>query len=487
MRIFRLVACVVAAGLGLAGAVSAGAPGDGTYYPDPGKGGALGQGDGVVTGPGVGTGAPLPVAPPVNQGRIFWAYGRRFIRATVQDTLGGLAREAYGDEHMWYLLYYQNLPVWRGGRAENGTVVLWLPPSPRERVRDQGGVKTLTVIPGDTFAAIASQLYGDAGMWPVPYHPNKQKLPNPQDPRRIFAEPPETHSKEFAVPVVSRGPGPVAGVPGSPGYPLPPGKGNPGYPTGPGGPGVTPPNPGGQGPAPGAIGQLAISSPSQIGPREAALILEAGGFYADRIYNYHRARGARNKYEAGLMALSWGTRYKRPGGPVALDDQMKKALFEEYQLMRQALTKYRGWDTISEKTRPREYAQWIDQASHALTEVPAGQRQALMRSLMQTESGRTHWTGYKPIVSYAGAVGFGQFLPATAKGLKINHYDPADNIRGIAVYLNQLIGQAKRKGLSGQAALRWALAAYNGGPNFGSSSIAYANGILGRVGSSMYA
>lgn len=444
----------------------------------------LGQGNDVP-----GSAAPAVVAPAggatAPTSRVFMVGDTRMIRVRVGETFEQISIEAYGHPHNWWLIYYQNRALFEGSQPPpGGEVVLALPMSPRQRLQAQGNQGRLTVIPGDTFSAIAHELYGNVRLWPVPYEPNRNQLPNPAEPRMIFRHPPQQAYKYFQVPLRAPAPTQATQYPGQSGLP---GGSSPGVTTAalppsssgvrPGPAGTTPPP---NGAIPGPLGQLNITDPSQIGPREAALILDGTGFLDPRVVRRHTPP-ARNPTEAGLMALSWGSEYRRPRGRVPLNDEMKRRLFDQYRLMREALSRYGGAPEISARSHPQHYDAWVRNASSELTHVNPSEREALMRSLMTTESGRTQWRNHRPVVSYAGAVGFGQFLPATARGLNINPYDPQQNIQGIGRYVNQLIGQAKRRGLQGRQAVAWALAAYNGGTNFPRSSVAYAEGILDRL------
>lgn len=76
----------------------------------------------------------------------------------------------------------------------------------------------------------------------------------------------------------------------------------------------------------------------------------------------------------------------------------------------------------------------------------------IFRSLIQRES------NFKPdAVSSKGAIGMGQLMPETATKLKVNPYDPAENIEGAARYLRQQLDA-----FGGD--YRLAAAAYNWGP-----------------------
>ncbi|ADY27220.1 Lytic transglycosylase catalytic (plasmid) [Deinococcus proteolyticus MRP] len=120
----------------------------------------------------------------------------------------------------------------------------------------------------------------------------------------------------------------------------------------------------------------------------------------------------------------------------------------------------RGWNSCAPHERgqlvysagrrqiliPQEYSTWLRQYAQA-EGVPA----TLLFSLVWHESGFC-----QNAISHAGAVGLGQLMPATARGLGVNPYNAQQNLWGTARYLRQ---QYQRFGR-----IELALAAYNAGP-----------------------
>jgi hypothetical protein len=97
---------------------------------------------------------------------------------------------------------------------------------------------------------------------------------------------------------------------------------------------------------------------------------------------------------------------------------------------------------------------------------------ALFRSLIEQES-----SGNMNARSSAGAIGFSQLMPGTARGLGVDPFDPEQNLIGGARYLKQMIdmfgGNIER-----------ALIAYNAGPGGGApgESRAYAQRVIAGAG-----
>jgi hypothetical protein len=76
----------------------------------------------------------------------------------------------------------------------------------------------------------------------------------------------------------------------------------------------------------------------------------------------------------------------------------------------------------------------------------------LVRAMIQVES------AYDPgAISGKGAIGLMQLMPGTAAELRVDPYDPAENVRGGTTYMRQLLNQFDDQ-------LVLALAGYNAGP-----------------------
>jgi len=223
-----------------------------------------------------------------------------------------------------------------------------------------------------------------------------------------------------------------------------------------------------------AIFSLDIDGPEDINRSTAEIILRGIGLMGAK--SVHKL-----SYQEALEALHRGKTYQRKPG-VTLDSvtkikygpekSMRQMIFEELQKLKEAIRKYPDQPLISKKDDPAMFKEWVENSSKSLTNLqPPGDRRRLMLSLMSRESGQTHWRDFVPITSVAAAVGFGQFLPRTAEGYKINPYDPEQNIKGIAMMLN---GHLKTK------SLKDALIFYNAGATKPppQSAINYANAII---------
>jgi hypothetical protein len=126
--------------------------------------------------------------------------------------------------------------------------------------------------------------------------------------------------------------------------------------------------------------------------------------------------------------------------------------------------------TLDRSSRSRFLASWIrfhcPDEGVAYAEVTAqsvlehasknGLDPWLLSSLLQIESAYR-----KDVVSSSGAVGLGQLMPATAAGLGVDPWDPAQNVAGCAKMLAGLLSGWDSKELDARALT---LASYNAGP-----------------------
>ena len=100
---------------------------------------------------------------------------------------------------------------------------------------------------------------------------------------------------------------------------------------------------------------------------------------------------------------------------------------------------------------------WTAPRALATAVAAAATRYGLAPELVDTVARQE--SGYRPqVVSSAGAIGIMQLMPATARSLGVDPWDPVANINGGAAYLRALLDQ-----FDGRVDL--ALAAYNAGPS----------------------
>lgn len=284
---------------------------------------------------------------------------------------------------------------------------------PKDRMQIQGHRRSVTAIHGDTFASLAESIYGDAGYWRLLYWANKSKLPNPNDPNSLFA--PGERMKQLTVP--------------------PPSHINPAY-------------------------KLELKGPEDIGEKEARTIMEATGLLTGK-----------RSFPGAIRGLKYGYTYTNKKG--TLNDEAREYLYREWTLLKKALDKYPDHPDISQEETPELFEGWLRSAAKELQGVRGvSNGYALLKSLMTQETGRSHWVGFTPVMGSSNDTGFGQILPATAKLVGINPYDPGDNIRGIALHLKELVKQY---------GLRNGLARYNGGNSPPASSYRYADAIIRRM------
>lgn len=237
------------------------------------------------------------------------------------------------------------------------------------------------------------------------------------------------------------------------------------------------------------------ATPRGIGTaREALQILTRAGFIEGNIHWFHRTasnrrgkrlhpRGwvaSRSKLESGLRALWWGYTYKHPTSTPSLRSARVWQYLRHVQVnYEKARRLYGRHPTISYRASRRVFDEMLSSAAGRLTQVPGRNRQLLMKALMTIESGKVHWRNFRPVVSYAGAVGLCQVMPRTSQGLGLNVFHPMGNVMGGMNYLNGLIRKQRRRGRGLRQAIRHGLAGYNGGGSPPQSSYTkYADPIL---------
>ena len=132
-----------------------------------------------------------------------------------------------------------------------------------------------------------------------------------------------------------------------------------------------------------------------------------------------------------------------------LDNRAAKQYSSSVRLQPPRVVTPTKWDDATPKFRGKYKGVYLNMAKDAAARhgVPVD----LFLRLVQQESG---WNANA--VSHAGAIGLAQLMPGTARKLKVDPKDPAQNLEGGARYLKQ---QYRTFGT-----WRLALAAYNAGP-----------------------
>lgn len=221
-------------------------------------------------------------------------------------------------------------------------------------------------------------------------------------------------------------------------------------------------------------GQLELpGSAAAMTEADAARILRACGYFRPGLVDYHRTRGATTPLEAALMALSWGTTYRRPQGPVALDPALKEAVLAQGRAMNAARARWDRLPEVSATATPLAMDRWLAEAGAVLVSLPEGDRVPLLRSIIDGETRAIHWKRFVPLIGYCGEIGLGQLMPRSAAALKVNAYDPRENLRGIATYIQTLMVRHRD--------LRKAIACYAAGNAPGPAAFAHADRVLARA------
>lgn len=175
-------------------------------------------------------------------------------------------------------------------------------------------------------------------------------------------------------------------------------------------------------------------------PVYLALLLgavSAGPARAD-VFKYVDATGKVYFTDVPLQGSELHLEWQRPAAK--LIDESKKKLISSGRVQAPSKAAMRGRN---------RYANLIDATARQYRLVPE-----LLHAVIRTES------AYDPsAVSSAGAIGLMQLMPGTAARYNVSDiWDPADNLRGGAAYLRDLLQMFDQD-------LRLALAGYNAGEN----------------------
>lgn len=144
--------------------------------------------------------------------------------------------------------------------------------------------------------------------------------------------------------------------------------------------------------------------------------------------------------------------YREPGGTKLFTDRQVRdtgyVFIAKYGRPTAYTSSCGGLTSAKLDARARGYSELIGRYADE-----TGVEPALIKAVMRVESCFDH-----KAVSRVGARGLMQLMPQTAADLGVNDsFDPAQNIRGGARYLSQMLGRFNND-------LKLALAAYNAGP-----------------------
>lgn len=247
------------------------------------------------------------------------------------------------------------------------------------------------------------------------------------------------------------------------------------------------------------LGKPYPTSPREITPQVADALLEALGYYAHRRYldQYWIRKGKVSRapiagvrdaalYRAALRssAIGWvwsdqGRRAEDLDGRISASNKsyvVRDTLFQESQLLAAALEQNRGVTNVDRTSTPGRWNQWVREAAgimrteHVGVSLSRDQEEGLIRSMLDQESGQKHWTRYQCLRSNAGAIGASQLMMGNWQEYwrDQNPFDPRGNFHAYARDMNKWMTRFMPRGLRGEAALKRAIAMYNGGPRPGS-------------------
>jgi hypothetical protein len=184
------------------------------------------------------------------------------------------------------------------------------------------------------------------------------------------------------------------------------------------------------------------------------------------------ANTQQQKKAAGSTAKSAGSTAK---GAIASATAAIERRAAELKAKIPQLVKHESTGSKSISVGSPSFKSWFDEAARHSTswEFPDvtnkyGQkisREDYLRAIIWIESRGIHQDNRGRVTkSWAGAVGFMQLMPNTARGLKVNPSDAAQNLKGGAKYLGEIFNSGSVSKKSGAEKLIMGACAYNLGP-----------------------